>query len=224
MVQSFYTAIGGKMSDYLSSLEPQSPKNSGDKKRKLRIRYDSPVTLTFALLSLVALGLGYLTKGWTTENLFSVYRSGFSPLWVVRLFGHTLGHANMTHYVSNMTLFLLLGPQLETRYGSKNLLEMIGISSVVAAVFQMIFFSNTMLLGASGLVFMMIILTSAVNLKDGEGIPLSMILIVLIYLGSEIVDAFTLNDNVSHLTHILGGICGAVFGIAYVKNPKLLEN
>ena len=206
------------MSDYLSSLEPKEPK-----KRRVRIRYDAPVTLTFALLSLIALGLGYLTNGWTTENLFSVFRSHFSIFWVIRLFGHTLGHANLTHYVSNMTLFLLLGPQLEARYGSKNLLEMIGISSVVASIFQMVFFSDVMLLGASGLVFMMIILTSAVNLRQGE-IPLSMILIVIIYLGSEIVDAFTLNDNISHLTHILGGICGAVFGIAYVKNPKLLEN
>ena len=71
----------------------------------------------------------------------------------------------------------------------------------------MIFISDVALLGASGLVFMMIILTSSVNLKDG-GIPLSMILIILIYLGSEIWDAFTAHDNVSHLTHILGGVCG----------------
>ena len=84
----------------------------------------------------------------------------------------------------------------------------------------MIFFPKVMLLGASGLVFMMIILTSAVNLKDG-GIPLSMILVVLIYLGSEIWDAFTAHDNISHLTHILGGVCGAVFGFLYAKDPKL---
>ena len=191
-------------------------------KRKIRIRYDAPVTLTFALTSLLALGLGYMTNGWTTENLFSVYRSEFSFFWVIRLVGHALGHANMTHFVSNMTLFLLLGPQLENRYGSKNLLEMMLISSVITSVFQMIFSPNVMLLGASGLVFMMIILTSAVNLKDG-GIPLSMILIILIYLGSEIVDAFSAKDNVSHVTHIIGGITGAVFGIIYAKDKKLSE-
>ncbi len=205
------------MSNYPLTTEPKSGKGG------FRIRYDSPVTLTFALLSLAALGLGYLTKGWTTENLFSVYRSSFGPLWILRLFGHTLGHADMTHFVSNMTLFLLLGPQLENRYGGKNLLEMMGIVSVISAVFQMIFFPKVMLLGASGIVFMMIILTSAVNLKEG-GIPLSMILIVLIYLGSELWDAFTAHDNISHLTHIIGGICGAVFGFLYAKDPKLSED
>lgn len=204
------------MSNYLEAMQPKEPK------KRPKIRYDSPVTLTFALVSLAALGLGYLTNDWTTQNLFSVYRSPFSFFWIIRLFGHSVGHANMTHFVSNMTLFLLLGPQLENRYGSKNLLEMMGIASVVSAVFQMIFISDVALLGASGLVFMMIILTSSVNLKDG-GIPLSMILIILIYLGSEIWDAFTAHDNVSHLTHILGGVCGAVFGFLYSKDSKLRE-
>ena len=201
-----------------SSYLPEEPKP----KRKFRISYNAPVTLTFALVSLAALGLGYLTKDWTTQNLFSVYRSGFSFFWVIRLFGHTLGHSGWAHFVSNMTLFLLLGPVLEEKYGSKNLLEMMGIASVVAAIFQMVFFSNTALLGASGIVFMMIILTSAVNIKEG-GIPLTMILVILIYLGTEVWDAFTAHDNISHLTHILGGVCGAVFGFLYARDPKLKE-
>ena len=201
-----------------SSYLPEEPKP----KRKFRINYNAPVTLTFALVSLAALGLGYLTKDWTTQNLFSVYRSGFSFFWVIRLFGHTLGHSGWAHFVSNMTLFLLLGPVLEEKYGSKNLLEMMGIASVVAAIFQMVFFSNTALLGASGIVFMMIILTSAVNIKEG-GIPLTMILVILIYLGTEVWDAFTAHDNISHLTHILGGVCGAVFGFLYARDPKLKE-
>ncbi len=200
-----------------SSYLPSEPK------AKRKIRYNAPVTLTFAFISLAALGLGYITNGWTTENLFSVYRSNFSFFWVVRLFGHTLGHANWAHFVSNMTLFLLLGPVLEEKYGSKNLLEMMGIASVVAAIFQMIFFSNVSLLGASGLVFMMIILTSAVNIREG-GIPLTMILVILIYLGTEVWDAFTAHDNISHLTHILGGVCGAVFGFLYAKDPKLKDS
>lgn len=45
------------------------------KKRSITILYNSPVILTFALLSLLALGLGKLTDGWTTQNLFCVYRA-----------------------------------------------------------------------------------------------------------------------------------------------------
>jgi len=211
------------MSDYLKQLQSQEQDKAPKKKIFSKIRYDAPVTLTFALLSLGILGLNYLTDGWTNKNLFSVYRSDFSFWWVIRLFGHVLGHMDFAHYVGNMTLFLLLGPQLENRYGSKNLLEMMGIAAVVASVFQMIFFPHTMLLGASGLVFMMIVLTSAVNLKDG-GIPLSMILIILIYLGKELWNAFAVEDNISQATHIIGGICGALFGFLYSRDSKLKDS
>ena len=43
--------------------------------KKLRIQYNSPVVLSFALLSLLALLLGQITGGWTTRALFSVYRA-----------------------------------------------------------------------------------------------------------------------------------------------------
>ena len=43
--------------------------------KKLHIQYNSPVVLSFALLSLAALLLGRLTGGWTTHTLFCVYRA-----------------------------------------------------------------------------------------------------------------------------------------------------
>ena len=51
-------------------------------------------------------------------------------------------------------------------------------------------------------------------------IPLTMILIVIVYLGAELVDAFTKQDNVSQFTHIIGGVCGAIFGFAFGKKEK----
>ena len=76
----------------------------------------------------------------------------------------------------------------------------------------MIFFPDVALLGASGLVFMMIVLVSASDLRAGE-IPITMILVIIIYLGSEILTMITAHDNISQLTHIIGGICGAIFGV-----------
>ena len=63
------------------------------KKRSITILYNSPVILTFALLSLLALGLGKLTDGWTTQNLFCVYRASLTD-WLTypRFFLHVLGH------------------------------------------------------------------------------------------------------------------------------------
>ena len=45
-------------------------------KRRLVIRFNAPVILTFALLALLALLLGNWTDGATTYRYFSVYQIG----------------------------------------------------------------------------------------------------------------------------------------------------
>ena len=85
-----------------------------------KFQYNSPVVLTFALISFLALVLGTLTNGWTTYMFFSTYRSSpFNLLTYVRLFGHVLGHSSLEHFTSNMLLIRLIGPVLEEKYGSK---------------------------------------------------------------------------------------------------------
>ena len=186
--------------------------------KKLRIQYNSPVVLSFALLSLLALILGHLTGGWTTRTLFCVYRAPLTdPLTYVRMVGHVLGHSGYAHYMGNMTLLLVVGPPLEEKYGSGRLLGCILFTALVSGLVQFIFFPGTALLGASGIVFMMIVLSSLAGMREGS-IPLTLILVVLIYLGGEIVDAVTVRDNVSQLTHIVGGLCGAGLGFAMKKN------
>ncbi|WP_312370421.1 rhomboid family intramembrane serine protease [Lachnoclostridium sp.] len=186
-----------------------------------RIDYNAPVVLSFALLSFIVLLLGEATGGTTTLKYFCVYRSSLAdPLTYFRLFSHVLGHANLQHYASNMLLLLILGPMLEEKYGSKIILEMIVVTAFVTGVINFIFFTNG-LLGASGIVFMMIVLSSMVSLKEGK-IPLTLIIVVIIYLGQEISIGLTAKDNISHLTHILGGVCGGVMGAMVFNNKKLV--
>lgn len=186
--------------------------------KKLRIQYNSPVVLSFALLSLLALLLGQLTGGWTTRALFCVYRAPLTdPLTYVRMVGHVLGHSGYAHYMGNMTLLLVIGPPLEEKYGSRRLLGCILFTALASGLVQFIFFPGTALLGASGIVFMMIVLSSLAGMREGA-IPLTLILVVLIYLGGEIVDAVTVRDNVSQLTHIVGGLCGAGLGFAMKRS------
>ena len=185
---------------------------------RLRVQYNSPVVLTFALLSLGALILGVLTGGWTTSLLFCVYRAPLSdPLTYVRMVCHVLGHEGYAHYMGNMTLLLVVGPPLEEKYGSKKLLFCIFVTALASGLVQFCFFPGTALLGASGIVFMMIVLSSLAGMKEGT-IPLTLILVAVIYLGGEVVDAFTAQDNVSQLTHIIGGICGAALGFKMNKH------
>ena len=181
-------------------------------KKQLACTYNAPVTLTFAFLSVAVLLMGYFTNGRTTIAFFEVYRSKITFAWFIRLFGHVLGHSSVSHYASNMMMFLLLGPILEEKYGGLNLLEAIAVVAFVSGLFNIIFFPGVALLGASGVVFMMIVLVSASDLRAGE-IPITMILVIIIYLGSEILTMITVRDNVSQITHIIGGICGAIFGV-----------
>lgn len=190
------------------------------KRPTLKLSYNAPVALTFAILSLIALILGNITNGWTTFHLFSVYRAPLSdPLTWVRFFGHVLGHSGYAHYIGNIVLILVLGPNLEDRFGSWNVLWAILITAFISGLVQFIFFPNTMLLGASGIVFMMILLSSFGGVRNGV-VPITLILVAVFYLGGELWDAIFVDDNVSQLTHIIGGLCGTLFGFILSKRKK----
>ena len=119
------------------------------KNRQLSISFNSPVVLIFSLICLISLGLGVLTGGRTTTLFFSVYRSSLSdPLTYVRFIGHVFGHAGWDHLISNLMLLLIVGPMLEEKYGSVNLLFVILITAIVTGVVNFVFFPNIRLLGA----------------------------------------------------------------------------
>lgn len=182
-----------------------------------KIQYNSPLVLTFALVSLATLLLGTLTEGQSTALLFSVYRAPLtSPLTWVRFLTHVLGHASYEHYLSNMTLLLVIGPPLEERYGWQALLECMAATAVISGIVQFLLFPGSALLGASGIVFMLIILSSISGASKGR-IPLTLILVYLIYVGGEVYAGLTQPDNISQLTHIIGGTCGAIFGLLLRK-------
>lgn len=179
--------------------------------KNLKLQYNSPVVLTFFLASLAVLILDIFTGGATTRQFFMVYRSPFSISAVIRSFGHVLGHADFAHFTANMVLFLVVAPPMEEKYGSRFLLGAIILTAVISGLFQCIFFPGTALLGASGILFMLILLSSLSGMRQG-GIPLTLILVAALYLGQEVVSGLTIEDTTSNITHILGGLCGTVFG------------
>ena len=188
--------------------------------KKIVIRFNAPVILTFALLSLLALLLGNWTNGAATHQYFSVYRSSLSdPLTYVRFIGHVLGHADYEHYMGNMLLLLLVGPGLEEKYGSGTMVWMILVTALVTGLVHFVFFPGSALLGARGVVFMMIELSSFTAMRRGE-IPVTLILVVIFYLGGEIMDGLFKKDNISQITHIVGGLCGLIFGFTVRRGRR----
>lgn len=186
-------------------------------KSKGKIVVNSPVILGFSAVCLVSLLLNILTHGRTNELFFSVYRSSLlNPLTYLRFFGHACGHANWSHFFGNMTLLLILGPLLEEKYGKGDIALVMVVTALVTGLVNFIFFPHVALLGASGIVFAFILLSSFTGVKEGK-IPLTFILVAVIYIGQQVYDGIFLKDNISNLAHIVGGIVGCVFGFAENK-------
>lgn len=185
--------------------------------KKLRLSYNAPVVLSFVLLSFDALLLNMLTGGKSNSLLFSVYRSPLTSLLTYpRFFLHVLGHSGYSHYIGNMMLILVVGPPLEEKYGSRNLLFAIVVTAFVSGLVQWLFFPNSALLGASGIVFMMIVMSSLAGMKEGK-LPLTLILVLVLYLGGEVLKGLSQQDNISQLTHVVGGLCGAFLGLGFQR-------
>lgn len=132
-----------------------------------------------------------------------------------RLVSHVLGHGDWSHLIGNFSLILILGPILEEKYGTASIAYMSLITALVTGILNIALF-DTGLMGASGLVFMMILLASFTNFKSGT-VPLTFILVLVFYLGNEIYSAFH-EDNISQFAHVLGGIAGSVFGFKGGRN------
>lgn len=197
---------------------------------RLKIRYNAPVVLTFSLICIgvylvdMIAGIGSEEIGPVTRSFFMLpgYFAWSDPLNYVRLFSYTMGHANQAHIIGNMSIFLLIAPIMEEKYGSRKILLMMVLTALITGFFQIMLFSSG-LLGASGIVFMFIVLVSFADARKGS-IPLTFILVVLFFIGQEIIHSTQVNQ-VSEYAHIMGGIMGGVFGMLFVeKNPKETVN
>ena len=180
--------------------------------KKYKIVINAPVVIGFVGLSFCATLIGFLTRGAATRLLFETYRSSpLNPLTYLRLFTHVIGHTGWSHFMGNATYLLLLGPMLEEKYGSSALVKVILITALVTGLVNDIFFPSVALCGASGVVFAFILLTSFTGFREGE-IPLTFLLIAVIFLGQQVLEGAFVRDSISQLSHILGGAVGAVIG------------
>ncbi|MCQ2610266.1 MAG: rhomboid family intramembrane serine protease [Treponema sp.] len=195
------------------------------KKTKFHISFNAPVTLAFCFICTLILVLDktLLSKFQIVDNWFTVpgAKGSSAPfnfsaaLDYIKLLSHVLGHTDWNHLVANLTFILLLGPLLEERYGSVALALMIIATALVTGVLNACFIPSA-LLGSSGIAFMMILLSSFASIQKHE-IPVSFILVFLMFMGRE----FFLAKNpsgISTLAHIAGGLCGSLFG--FLVAPK----
>ncbi len=176
------------------------------------MRYNAPAVLTFSLACVAVQLISMLTGGRSDTLLFSVYRSSMlSPLFYVRLFGHVLGHLGWSHLIGNLMLLLVIGPLLEEKYGTRNMIIVMAVTAVATGIACLLLMPGTQVLGASGIVFACILLASITNFTGGE-VPLTFILVAVLYLGEQVYQGFFVQSNIANLAHIVGGLVGAALG------------
>ena len=49
---------------------------------------------------------------------------------------------------------------------------------------------------------------------------MTMLLVAALYLGQQVYDVIFVRDNVANFMHIVGGVCGTVFGYTYAAFPR----
>lgn len=189
-------------------------------KRQLpKITFNSPVTLSFVFICVAVQVASTLTGGAFTATFFSA--SSFSPanpLSYLCLVTYIFGHAGWDHLFANMGYILILGPLLEEKYGSGRLACIILASALAGSISNLVLL-HTGVVGASGVVFTFILLSSFTGLRDGE-VPLTFILVAVFYLTQQLYGALFVGGNISYLGHIAGGVVGAVVGFLLPAQEK----
>ena len=185
--------------------------------KKLRITFNAPVILTFVLINLVAMLISHFTDGRSNQMLMTFRASLLSPLTYIRFFTHVIAHAGWEHFIGNMMYILLLGPLLEEKYGHRTIIIVMLVTALATGILNFIIFPNTALLGASGIVFAFILLSSFTGIKEKE-IPITFILVAVIFLGQQVYEGIMVRNEVSNFAHIIGGVVGGGFGFVLRGN------
>ncbi len=178
----------------------------------MRISYNAPFTLTFAFICVGVFILDQITGGRLIFHLFSVQpsMSWANPVSFIRLITHVFGHISAEHLVFNLAIILLLGPMLEQKYGLSTLIILSVVVAAATGAFTALLLPYG-LLGASGIAFLLIILGSYTRARSGA-VPLTFIVVAVLFLGNEIWQSFTRDDNIAHFAHIIGGLVGGLYG------------
>ena len=183
----------------------------------MRLSYNAPVTLSFSILAALVFLANYLLGG-AINTYFTSPSSLHSPADYFKLISHIAGHASWKHLVNNFLIILMLGPLLEEKYGSALILFMIATTAALTAVISM-FLLHNVILGASGIVFMFMVLSSLVN-REYDEVPLTFVIVILFYLSSEIAAALLVNDGIAHSAHLIGGGIGGLFGFLFAGERR----
>lgn len=183
---------------------------------KTRIKYNAPVSITLIIIAFLVYFLNegvneYLISNWFTADGNTTFNYT-DPLAYIKFVTHILGHADLNHLMANAVYIILLGPLLEEKYGSKQIMGLTIVTAIVSGLINA-FFISTYLVGASGIVYLYIFLATFTNVERGE-FPVTTIILIGFYLYRDLY--LRRGENISLITHVIGAVLGILYGIAVI--------
>jgi membrane associated rhomboid family serine protease len=189
------------------------------------IDIDAPLTLSFCFSCIIIQIFNYFIGNMFIISYFSVPSWNLfnvrHPFSYIRMIMQTMGHLNWNHLNGNIVNLLLVGPSCEREFGMASMLKVMILTAIVSSLTHIVFSPDNMVqLGASGVVFTLILLNSLVEVQLGR-IPLTFLCQVVLWCYKELADYLSTDDHsVSHLAHISGAVVGTVAGY-YLHDRKI---
>ncbi len=199
------------------------------KKNPKHLIFDSPVVLSFVLISLVIFIADCASSSFVSSFLACRASKGEVPfnfssfIDYIRLILYVFGYHSSSDFFITMMVLLLLGPLIEERYGSSIFSLMIFVTSLSGGVLTATLSSEN-LLGSKGIAFMLIILSFLSEFSKGY-IPASCLLSFILFfmdgfigLKSDMHFSDFTQYSVKVLVLLASGISGSLFG--FLASPK----
>mmetsp|Transcript_136659 Transcript_136659/g.262614 ORF Transcript_136659/g.262614 Transcript_136659/m.262614 type:complete len:264 (+) Transcript_136659:66-857(+) len=191
-----------------------------------KLTFDAPVVLGFSAACIAIQAVTSYVWNEFTQTYFSLwpwaYTSFWQPLTYFRVFSQVLGHGGWDHLNGNLTIIILVGPPCETAYGARQLLVIMLLTAFVTSICHYALAPKFALqLGASGIVFMLIMLNSLREHQAGK-LRVSFLALLGLWVWKE-AKGFVQNrvggfDGISHLAHLFGAVVGALAGF-FINDP-----
>jgi len=180
------------------------------------VSFDSPVGLVLVILLVVMAIIERLVP--SIDWLFVCpCKAGNSAAFdyrnvadYFRILLYPFGFSSWNQLTANLVFILLLFPKIESVFG-KLFSSMLVLITVAFAGVICVCFSNSVIYGTSGIVCMLLILAIFIS-ADKRQIPLSYILLAVIYFAREIVSIIDTN-TIEVFCHFAGSLAGSLVGI-----------
>ena len=192
------------------------------KKIKIKFSYDSPVALSFAIITVLVYLLNTLVLKGKIDSFFYAptaasgefafnFKEAASYL---RLVLYQFGYFDLYFLFRDLIIILLLGQILEERYGSVIMGLMMFFSSLFSGVLNACFCTGK-IYGAASIVIMMVFLNTLTSISKKNVSILSVATIALVVCS----EFFTKSHGfLGVIVSVAGGLCGSLF--AFLASPK----